>query len=244
MVALRPRCPPPRSPAPTTMDEISLRALRAFSGVGEVRPWAAETALLVVDMQRSCTDRTGFTARRLAEVGLADLADDYVQRVDRVTAQLALVLERARAEGIRVVHTRVVSLPGRQPGGQRSNARHVARGDVESEFTPRLEPRDGELVVDKACSGVFAGTNLHYVLGRLGVTSLVVGGVVTNGCVEQAITHAHDLGYACVLLGDGSTAHTEAVHQNALDRLAVRRAHVLSAAELLDTSLIEATTRR
>jgi nicotinamidase-related amidase len=87
------------------------------------------------------------------------------------------------------------------------------------------------------------GSNLDFILRRLGITALIVGGVVTNGCVEHAIIHGHDLGYACVLVSDGSAALTDEIHQNALDRLEHRRAHVLSTDAILSKHTVDPTSR-
>lgn len=52
---------------------------------------------------------------------------------------------------------------------------------------------------------------------------------------------AHDLTYACILLSDGSGALTDEIHENALERLEHRRAHVRSTDEVLTMRVIGAT---
>ena len=48
------------------------------------------------------------------------------------------------------------------------------------------------------------------------ITSLVVGGVVTNVCVETTTRDAADLGYEVVLLDDGCDALSQEIHEAAL----------------------------
>jgi nicotinamidase-related amidase len=218
------------------MQPLSLDALRSFSGVGAVDVDSPATALLLVDMQVDCIRPHGYTLQRLRARGLEEAARQYERQCRIAIPNLARLLERFRRAGQTVAHTHVVKRPGRQPGGLDGPVRAmVADG---AEFIEELAPEPGELVVAKTCSGVFAGTNLDYLLRRLGITGLVVGGVVTNGCVEHAITHGHDLGYACVLVSDGSAALTDEIHENALERLAHRRAHVVSASAILRGGMV------
>jgi ureidoacrylate peracid hydrolase len=42
---------------------------------------------------------------------------------------------------------------------------------------------------------VFISTNIHYVLGNLGVKYLIIAGCLTDQCVDSAVRDACDLGY-------------------------------------------------
>jgi nicotinamidase-related amidase len=99
----------------------------------------------------------------------------------------------------------------------------------------------GELDVPKTCSGVFTGTNVDFLLRRLGITGIIVGGVVTHGCVERAVQEGHDLGYGFVLPSDGCASLTDELHENALERLEDRRAHVLTTDTLIAADQLPAT---
>jgi nicotinamidase-related amidase len=79
-----------------------------------------------------------------------------------------------------------------------------------------LEPRPGELVVNKTTYGTFTSTGLDHALRSLGITSLVVGGVVTNVCVETTARDAADRGYEVVLLDDGCAAFSPEAHEATL----------------------------
>jgi nicotinamidase-related amidase len=221
------------------MQKLSLDALRSFSGVGAVDLRSPATALLLVDMQVDCIRPHGHTLRRLRARGLDEAARQYERQCRVAIPNLARLLDRFRSSGQTVVHTHAVKLPGRQPGGLSRAVREMVPDGAQ--FIDELAPAPGELVVAKTCSGVFAGTSLDYLLRRLGITGLIVGGVVTNGCVEHAIIHGHDLGYACVLVSDGSAALTDEIHENTLERLEHRRAHVLPAGAILRAGLIEQT---
>jgi len=223
------------------MQELSIKALRLFAGVGPVTLWSPSTALLLVDMQVSCVRPHGYTLRRLREGGLPDAARQYQAQLDLAIPNLVRLLAHAREKAIPVFHTHVVSVPGRKPGGRLQVRRNVQVDSEEAQIISELAAIPGETILSKSTPGVFVSTNLDYLLRRRGVKSLIVGGVVTNGCVEHAIRHAHDLGYACVLISNGTAALTDEIQENTLQRLDYRRAHVRSTEELLRIDSIPAT---
>ena len=222
------------------VEELSIKALRSFSGVGAVEVGAASTALIVIDMQNDFVHHDGFTVRRLLERGLPEAAAQYERQMRTIIPNLRRMIDRAHQRGQVVIFVNYVSYPGREAGGQKNN-QWIPPGSEGAEIISELGAQPDDLVLSKCCSGAFPGTNLDFHLRRRGITSLLVGGVVTDGCVEQAIRQAHDLGYACVLLSDGSGALTDEIHENALERLEHRRAHVRTTDVVLSTRVIEAT---
>jgi len=219
------------------MNRLSVLALRSFSGVGPVDPWSPETALLIIDMQNRLVRPDGFTSRRLRERGLEEADRQYQAQMRVAIMNMGRLLDRARREAVTIVHVRTTPIPGA------SGFAVTGKPTVEDlAIIEELTPAPGELVIEKACSGAFAGTNIDYMLRRLGARSIVVTGCVTDGCVEQAIRQGHDLGYGTVLVSDATAALTDEVHANALQRLEHRRAHVLSTETLLTEHHITATT--
>jgi len=87
------------------------------------------------------------------------------------------------------------------------------RADPWARIVASLEPRPGELVVNKTTYGTFSSTGLDHRLRSLGVSSLVLGGVVTNVCVETTARDAADRGYQVVLLDDGCAAFSPEIHE-------------------------------
>lgn len=52
-------------------------------------------------------------------------------------------------------------------------------------------------------------TTIDYVLQNLGVSSLVVCGMISNQCVESSARDAAGLGYRVTMVSDATTAHTQ-----------------------------------
>ena len=220
------------------MDQTSIEALRSYWGVGPLNPWCPATALLLIDMQVTTVGPDGHNIRRLKERGLHVAAEQYQKQLSVAIPNLQRLVQRARENGQPVVYAQLVSMPGRQPGGQEATGRWVLPNSPEAQIIDELAPRPGEIVVMKTGSSAFAGTNLHFLLSRMGITGLIIGGVVTNGCVEYTISNAHDLGYPAVLPSDGSAAATDDLHYDALVRIAQRRAHVMSTESLLAAKIV------
>jgi nicotinamidase-related amidase len=222
------------------MQELSLKALRSFSGVGEVDTTAPSTALLVIDMQNGFVRRDGFTIRRLLDRGLDEAAAQYERQMARIVPNQQRLIAHARAHKQSVIFVNAVSYAGLQSGGQTIN-QWIPPASDQADILPELGRREDDLLFSKSCSGVFTGTNIDFHLRRRRVTSLIVAGVVTDGCIEQAIRQAFDLTYACVLVSDACGALTDEIHENALERLQHRRAHVITTDDVLTTPIITPT---
>jgi nicotinamidase-related amidase len=107
---------------------------------------------------------------------------------------------------------------------QRNAANRAAVGDVAippradawARIVAALEPRPGELIVNKTTNCTFNSTGLDHALRSLGIASLVVGGVMTKVCVETTARDAADRGYEVVLLDDGCAAFSPEIHEATL----------------------------
>jgi hypothetical protein len=80
-----------------------------------------------------------------------------------------------RERGLEVIHCRICALTkdGRDRGlGHRRLHLLAAPGSKEAEFLEEVAPVGDEIVINKTASGVFSSTNLHYVLGNMGIKTL------------------------------------------------------------------------
>ena len=82
-----------------------------------------------------------------------------------------------------------------------------------------IKPLDDEIVFPKTSSSVFISTNIHYILGNLGVDFLIISGLLTDQCISSAVRDACDLGYLVTLIIDACTTHTEQRHLTSLDHI-------------------------
>ena len=194
------------------------------------------STLVLVDLQRLDADPLAGVGPQLLAADARGLVRDYFTRVaDIVVPTAAALLERYRSVGAQVVHVRVAS-PARNGGDLSLRYRQLgftcAASSAEARFMPGLEPADGEAVIDKITSSAFVGTVLGTWLRSLRVQTIVVGGVVTNGCVESTVRNGADLGYRVVLVADACAALSPAEQDGSLAQLHGNFATVTTGAEV------------
>lgn len=155
------------------------------------------------------------------------LAMDYQNQMMDSVPQKELVLKAARSalDGARKAGLPVWFV--RHGGGQ------LAEGGPSSEFHPALAPVDGERVLTKLRTGPFSSTPLDLLLREKGITTLLLMGVATGGCVISAMRWASDIGYQCVVIRDACDDREPEVHRVLMDKLFPRHGKVVSSSELL-----------
>jgi nicotinamidase-related amidase len=80
-----------------------------------------------------------------------------------------------------------------------------------------LAPRSGDIVIEgKRGLDTFASTNLDFILRSKGVKTIVLGGFLTNCCVESTMRTGYENGYEVITLSDCLAATSEEEHDNAL----------------------------
>jgi nicotinamidase-related amidase len=166
-----------------------------------------DTALVIIDMQRDFVEPGGFGESLGNDVG----------QLRGVIPVLAGVLEKARAAGLLVIHTREGHLPDLSDcppskltrgnpsvriGDPGPNGRILIRGEQGHDIIPELYPIDGEPVIDKPGKGAFYATEFGDLLAERGIHKLVVAGVTTEVCVHTTVREANDRGYECLVLSD------------------------------------------
>jgi nicotinamidase-related amidase len=191
-----------------------------------------ETALLIVDMQYYDAHPDYGVCLKAKQEGREEEARYYVQQLGRIVPTIRRLQDSFRAKGMEVIHIRIASLT--RDGRDRSR-KHKEGGVLvppdskEAQILEELQPVGDEIVISKTDGAVFPSTNIDYVLRNLGIKQLVIVGVVTHGCVEDAVRGAVARNYSVVLVEDACASYTEAMHRNALRELGVSRANVRSA---------------
>lgn len=137
---------------------------------------------------------------------------------------------------LEVIHCRICALTqdGRDRGaGHRRLNLLAAPGSKEAEFLEEVAPMGDEIIINKTASGVFSSTNIHYVLGNMGIKTLYLTGVYTNECVETTARDACDLGYFVTVVDDACATVTQQLHDASLSTLRDRYARISSVSETL-----------
>ncbi|GIH20935.1 cysteine hydrolase family protein [Rugosimonospora africana] len=188
----------------------------------------AETALLLIDLQRRHMDVDG--------VGYHTLPPE---RARSVTERAGEALAVAREVGLPIVHVGTWKKPAAPWGNRNGNNPFFAwqngkpipgagfvrqadlciEGSVYAEFMPQTTPLPHEPLVLKFRYSGFYMTDLELVLRGLGIRQLFIGGVNTNNCVLHTAFDAQARDFGVVLLEDaagsmnGPDYHQAAVRQ-------------------------------
>lgn len=213
-------------------------------------PFDADTALLVIDMQRDFLDPRGYAA----QAGLD------VEALRAAIPGVRTLLDAARRQGLLIVHTREGHRPdlsdcppSKRMRSERAGAtigspgplgRLLVRGEYGHDFIDALAPQAGECVVDKPGYSAFHQTGLQQILGARGIRQLIISGVTTEVCVHSTLRSAVDRGYTCWVAADACASADARLHRAALDMISVEGGifgDVQSSAEL--AAAINATTR-
>jgi nicotinamidase-related amidase len=201
----------------------------------EIRP--GTTALLIVDMQRHSAHRDGATLRKVRAAGFEDVARGFSERLDVIVPNIRRLQDAFRGAGLEVIHVRIASMTadGRDRGPSHKKLGHsAAPTSPDAEVLPELAPAGDELVFNKTAGSVFCATNIEYVLRNLGITTLVVTGIVTTGCVHTAVTDAADRGFHVILVEDGCGALVPEMHWNSIRILRDVYAKIVTTDEVLE----------
>lgn len=194
-------------------------------------------AMLVIDLQQLCAGPGRGMFARAAELGAPELLEPYGRRLEAtVLPNVAALLASFRAAEAPVVFTRIESLL--PDGSDRSGCHvrlglHVPPGATDAEILEEVSPVPGEVIVSKTTSDAFIGTGLERVLRNLGADQLVVGGVLTNECVESTVRHAADLGFEVALVEDACGAVESSLHEATVRTLGHTYARITSTAEVV-----------
>ncbi|UWR24288.1 cysteine hydrolase family protein [Sulfitobacter sp. S190] len=103
-------------------------------------------------------------------------------------------------------------------------------------LTETLAPAD--FTIEKVAYSAFYQTRLDYVMRAVGIDTLIIGGIVTNGGVASTVRDAHLRNIHTVLLSDGCAAFDSAVHDATLTSLGTvtKIATCTQAAQMLENA--------
>lgn len=198
------------------------------------------TALLVVDMDNASTaPDQGLIAHAEAR-GVS--MEYYKGRLRTVIPNLVRLVGGFRRAGLEVAYTKGRgSKGGHKLGGypvrplmRRDEARGPRPPAAEGrEIRSDLAPLATDVVIEKDTPGPFGVTNIDHTLRNLGITRLVVTGVVTDQCVEGTVRGAFDFGYQVVLVEDACATFSEELHNSSLRVMGDWFCRIASAEEIL-----------
>lgn len=174
-----------------------------------------KTALVLIEFQNDFT----------SEGGVFHPAVKGVMEREDMLAKSQRVLEEARSAGITVMHAPITFTEGYNeitdhPYGILAgvvDGKAFVKGSWGAAICDAMAPADGDIIVEgKRGLDTFASTNLDFMLRSKGIRTVVLGGFLTNCCVESTMRSAYENGYEVITLTDCAAATSEAEHDAAV----------------------------
>ncbi|MCH5645079.1 MULTISPECIES: cysteine hydrolase [unclassified Gordonia (in: high G+C Gram-positive bacteria)] len=175
----------------------------------------ATTALVLIEYQNEFTSDGGVLHDAVAEV---------MDKTGMLANTVSLV-DRARSAGVTIMHVPITFAPGygeltRHPYGILKgvvDGNAFVKGTWGAAIVDDLTPADGDILVEgKRGLDTFASTNLDFILRSKGIDTIILGGFLTNCCVESTMRTGYENGYRVLTLTDCTAATSVAEHDNAI----------------------------
>jgi nicotinamidase-related amidase len=173
------------------------------------------TAVVLIEYQNDFTTDGGVLHEAVAEV----------MAKTGMLAHTRNVVVAARSAGAAVMHAPITFAEGygeitNHPYGILKgvvDGNAFVKGSWGAAIVDDLAPADGDIVIEgKRGLDTFASTNLDFILRSKGITTIALGGFLTNCCVESTMRSGYENGYQVITLSDCVAATSVAEHENAL----------------------------
>lgn len=173
------------------------------------------TAVVLIEYQNDFT----------SDGGILHPAVSAVMEQTGMLANTRRVVDKARAAGATVMHAPITFAEGYNELS--SHPYGILKGVVDGNafvkdswgaaIVEDLAPQPGDILIEgKRGLDTFASTNLDFILRSKGITTIVLGGFLTNCCVESTMRSGYENGYQVITLSDCVAATSVEEHDNAL----------------------------
>ncbi len=217
--------------------ELSHLLQTLFGKLPELQLTRENTALMVIDVQYMDAHPDYGLGARAKKLGIAGFLDYYWSRIGEVVLpNMQRLSAAARQAGVEVIHVRVAS---QTKDGRDSTRRYKALGmrtprdTMDAQILPEVAPEDDEIVISKVTSSVFNSTNIDRLLRNMGISNLIITGVVTNGCVESTARSASELDYGAIVVEDATAAMAPQLHEHSILSMGYKDAVIMSSDEVV-----------
>ncbi|MBP1949755.1 cysteine hydrolase family protein [Virgibacillus litoralis] len=164
------------------------------------------TALVLIDLQKE------------SNFGLGQM--------DQVVTNAKRLIDGFREKNIPIIYTRQINradgvgLSQGEPLNSDGTPYYYNTANESIEILDEIKPQDGDIIIDKYRWSAFHETSLDLTLRSLNVENVVIGGVVTDGCLLTSVFDAYFNDYKIHLVKDICTASNEGSHMASLMMIA------------------------
>jgi len=161
-----------------------------------------KTALILIDLQKE--------------------SNFGVQGIEQVVENAESLIHECRSHNLPVIYTRQINF---------SDGKGLSLGEpLKEDGTPvfystdtedykifdELKPNDEDIVIDKHRWSAFYETSLDLYLRNLGIKDVIIGGLVTDGCLMTSVFDAYFRDYQVNLVKDICATTNEGAHMSSM----------------------------
>ena len=193
--------------------------MRDFGLRRDIPVMPKQTALMLIDVQNYTMENGAeYSAMRREEIE-EKYGFFFREMRQRALPNMQKLLVACRKAKIEVLYTVIASLTkdGRDLSlDYKISGMFCTKDSWDARVMDEVAPQSDEIVLTKTSSSVFISTNVHYILGNLGIRQLIIAGALTDQCVDSAVRDGCDLGYLVTLATDACATQSSARHENSL----------------------------
>jgi ureidoacrylate peracid hydrolase len=176
-----------------------------------------KTAVVLIEYQNDFTSNGG---------ALHGAVKDVMEKTDMLSNTVETV-QKARETGATIIYAPITFTPDYHE--LTPNPYGILKGVVDNqafrqgtwgaEIVQDLTPAPQDIVVEgKRGLDAFASTNLDFILRSRGITTIALGGFLTNCCVESTMRTGYEKGFDVVTLKDCTAALSEEEQRLAVEK--------------------------
>lgn len=176
-----------------------------------------KTAVVLIEYQNDFTSEGGT---------LHDAVKGVMEKENMLPNTLETV-EKARELGATIIHAPITFTPdyhelSSTPYGILKgvvDSKSFRKGTWGAEIVQDLAPAEQDIVIEgKRGLDAFASTNLDFILRSRGITSIALGGFLTNCCVESTMRTGYEKGFDVITLKDCTATLSEEEQRLAVEK--------------------------
>ena len=176
-----------------------------------------KTAVVLIEYQNDFTSDGG---------ALHDAVKGVMEQTDMLSHTVETV-QKAREMGATIIHAPITFTPDYHE--LTPNPYGILKGVVDSkafrqgtwgaEIVQALTPEAQDIVVEgKRGLDAFASTNLDFILRSRGITTIALGGFLTNCCVESTMRTGYEKGFDVITLKDCTATLSDEEQRMAVEK--------------------------
>lgn len=175
----------------------------------------ATTAVVLIEFQNEFT----------SDGGVLHGAVSTVMDETKMLGNTIELVGTLRSKGVSIMHTPITFAPGygeisKHPYGILKgvvDGNAFVKGTWGAAICDALAPEEGDIVIEgKRGLDAFASTNIDFILRSKGIKTVIIGGFLTNCCVESTMRTAYEHGFDVITLTDCTAATSPEAHANAI----------------------------